>query len=137
MLGEFLADRAGAWCAPRLAQRAIVHGHCHQKSVLDFGKDQQALRAIGLDLEVVDSGCCGMAGGFGYERDHYAVSLACAERVLLGAVRDAAPDVLLISDGFSCRQQIAQQTGRVALHTAQVLERAIDRGDVSVPSPTG
>jgi FAD/FMN-containing dehydrogenase/Fe-S oxidoreductase len=137
MLGEFLADRAGAWRAPRLAQRAIVHGHCHQKSVLDFGKDQQALRAIGLDLEVVDSGCCGMAGGFGYERDHYAVSLACAERVLLGAVRDAAPDVLLISDGFSCRQQIAQQTGRVALHTAQVLERAIDRGDVSVPGPTG
>jgi Fe-S oxidoreductase len=126
MFGEFLAAHAPDWRPPHLARSAVVHGHCHHKSVLDFGRDTALLRTLGLDCRVLDSGCCGMAGGFGYERDHYAVSVACGERVLLPAVREADPDTLLVADGFSCREQIAQQTGRTALHTAQVLALAID-----------
>jgi Fe-S oxidoreductase len=94
--------------------------------VIGFERDQQLLNTLELDCHVLDSGCCGMAGGFGYERDHYAVSIACGERVLLPAVRAAGEDALLIADGFSCREQIVQRTGRTALHTAQVLELAID-----------
>jgi Fe-S oxidoreductase len=72
-----------------------------------------------------DSGCCGMAGSFGFEAQKYAVAQACGERVLLPAVRRTAPGSLVIADGYSCREQIAQSTGREALHLAQVLERAI------------
>jgi len=98
--------------------------------VLDFGCEETVLRKTGLDYTVLDSGCCGMAGAFGFEKDHYEVSIACGERVLLPAVRNAAADTLIIANGFSCREQIAQTTTREALHIAQVLKRALDR-----PSP--
>ncbi|HEX8898132.1 MAG TPA: hypothetical protein VF751_05500, partial [Chthoniobacterales bacterium] len=75
-----------------------------------------------------DSGCCGMAGAFGFEKDHYDVSIACGERVLLPKVREAAKDTLVIADGFSCREQIRQTTGRRALHTAQVMQMAMNEG---------
>ncbi len=74
---------------------------------------------------MLDSGCCGLAGNFGFERGHYEVSVACAERVLLPAVRGANPDTLIVADGFSCRTQIEQLTGRRALHLAEVLERGL------------
>ena len=83
------------------------------------------LEKIGLQIEVPDSGCCAMAGAFGFERDHYEVASACGERVLLPAVRAASDDVLIITDGFSCREQIRQTIGRIALHTAQVLQMSI------------
>ena len=82
---------------------------------------------MGLDLDLPDAGCCGMAGAFGFEKAHYDVSIACGERVLLPAVRAAARDTLLIADGFSCREQIRQTTDRVALHTAQVMKIALGR----------
>jgi len=82
---------------------------------------------MGLDLDLPDTGCCGMAGAFGFEKAHYDVSIACGERVLLPAVRAAARDTLLIADGFSCREQIRQTTDRVALHTAQVMKIALGR----------
>jgi FAD/FMN-containing dehydrogenase/Fe-S oxidoreductase len=125
MFGEFLTRHAPDWNPPRLPHKAIVHGHCHHKSVLDFERDHAVLRAVGLDYRVLDSGCCGMAGGFGYERDHYAVSIACGERTLLPEVRDAEDDTLVIADGFSCREQIVQRTARTPLHTAQVLALAL------------
>ncbi len=82
----------------------------------------------GLDYTVLDSGCCGMAGAFGYERGaHYRVSIASAERVLLPAVRDAGDQTLIIADGFSCREQILQTTHRRALHMAEVLKLALDQ----------
>jgi Fe-S oxidoreductase len=87
--------------------------------------EQAVLRKLGLDFKELDSGCCGMAGSFGFARDKYEVSIACSERVLLPAVRAAAPDTLLLADGFSCREQIAQTTGREALHLAQVLRMAL------------
>jgi len=83
------------------------------------------LTRLGLDLEVLDSGCCGMAGGFGFEAEHYDLSLKVGQEVLLPAVRRASADTLVIADGFSCREQIAQGAGREALHLAEVLDMAM------------
>ncbi|MBV8846879.1 MAG: FAD-binding protein [Bryobacterales bacterium] len=123
-LSEFLSKSDG-YSPPRLESKAIVHGHCHHKAVLHWQAEVDLLKKTGIDVRVLDSGCCGMAGAFGYEKDHYEVSLACGERELLPEVRDAKPDTLLITDGFSCREQIHQTTNRRALHFAQVLQLAL------------
>jgi hypothetical protein len=86
------------------------------------------LDALGLDYELLDSGCCGMAGSFGFEEDKYELSQEIGERVLLPAVRNAPDETLVIADGFSCREQIAQATSRRALHLAQVLQLALHEG---------
>src|SRR5271157_102837 len=125
LLSEFLAWYAPAWQPPRLGHKAIVHGHCHHKAVMGLEDEQQVLAKLGLDFNTLDSGCCGMAGGFGFEKEHYEISLRIGERVLLPAVRNAAPDTLIVADGFSCREQILQTTGRRALHLAEVLEKAV------------
>jgi Fe-S oxidoreductase len=125
-LGEFVA-RHGEALRPRpLGREAIVHGHCHEKSVLDFSCQERVLDTIGLEYKVLDSGCCGMAGAFGYERgEHYRVSIACGERVLLPAVRNAEANTLILADGFSCREQIVQTTGKRAMHLAEALALAL------------
>jgi hypothetical protein len=98
---------------------------------MSLSEEQRVLDKLGLDYTILDSGCCGMAGGFGFERDHYDVSIAVGERVLLPAVRAAPADTLIITDGFSCREQIAQTTGRKALHLAEVLQLALrDEGGI-------
>jgi FAD/FMN-containing dehydrogenase/Fe-S oxidoreductase len=105
--------------------RAILHRHCHHRSVLGSGKEEELLERLGLETEVLDSGCCGMAGAFGFEREHYEISMKIGERVLLPRVRRARADELIIADGFSCREQIAQAAGRRALHVAEVVRLAI------------
>jgi Fe-S oxidoreductase len=127
LLSEFLVHHAPRYVAPALPGKAIVHGHCHHKSVLGMADEETVLRGLGLELELPDSGCCGMAGSFGFDRDKYAVSVAAGERVLLPAIRSAAEDTLVIADGYSCREQIAQCTGRRALHLAEVLRYGIQR----------
>ncbi len=127
LLSEFLAKHAPDFVPPKLERRAIVQGHCHHKSVLDFDSERALLERMGLEATVLDSGCCGMAGSFGFERDKYDVSLAIGERVLLPAVRAADADTLIVADGFSCREQIAQATDRRALHLADVLRMAMER----------
>ncbi|HKD45511.1 MAG TPA: FAD-linked oxidase C-terminal domain-containing protein [Candidatus Angelobacter sp.] len=124
LLSEFLVGKAD-YHPPQLRRKALVHGHCHHKSVLRFDAEQELLRRLGLDFRVLDSGCCGMAGSFGFEADKYQVSVAIGERVLLPAVRSAATDTLIIADGFSCVQQIEALTGRTALHIAEVLGMAL------------
>jgi len=105
-----------------------VHGHCHHKSVLGFENETKILERLALDFEVLDSGCCGMAGSFGFEAgEHYDVSMKCGERVLLPRVREASPEALIVNDGFSCREQIQETTSRQALHLAQVIKMAYDR----------
>jgi Fe-S oxidoreductase len=127
MLSELLVAKAPHFAWPRLAAKAVVHGHCHHKSVLRFGDEETLIKRIGVEYTVLDSGCCGMAGGFGFEAGaHFDVSIACAERVLLPAVRHAGPDTLIVTDGFSCREQIAQTTERRAVHLADVLKMALD-----------
>ena len=126
-LGIFLTRNARTF-APALNRKAIVHGHCHDKSILGFDETRDLFDRTGLDYTVLDSGCCGMAGAFGYERGaHYRVSIASAERVLLPAVRNADDGTLIIADGFSCREQIIQTTNRQPLHLAEVLQLALDQ----------
>jgi Fe-S oxidoreductase len=102
-------------------RRIVVHGHCHQKTQMTMKDDMKLLRATGASVELLDSGCCGMAGPFGFEHDKYEVSQTLANRVLLPAVRSAGPDDLIVSNGFSCREQIHQNSSRKALHLSQVL----------------
>jgi Fe-S oxidoreductase/FAD/FMN-containing dehydrogenase len=129
LLDEFLAQHAPDFHPPHLGREALVHGHCHQKALMGMDATTQVLDRIGVRYRVLDSGCCGMAGSFGFEPgDHYDVSLKAGERVLLPAVREAPPDTLVVADGFSCREQIAQTTDRRAVHLAQVLQMAL-RGD--------
>jgi FAD/FMN-containing dehydrogenase/Fe-S oxidoreductase len=128
LLSEFLERHAAAWQPPRLARRAIVQGHCHQKAIMRMRAEEAVLDRLGLDWTRQDSGCCGMAGAFGYEKAKYRVSIACGERVLLPAVRGADAETLIVADGFSCREQIAQTTDRHALHLAEVLRLALDGG---------
>jgi len=137
-LGEFLAQRAQHWEPPRLERRALVHFHCHQRATSDVDCDRAVLDRLGLDYEVLDTGCCGLAGSFGYERgERYEVSVALAERVLWPAVREASPHTLLLTDGFSCRSQIEQGSERSSLHLAQVLQMALNEGPngPSLPRP--
>ncbi len=130
---EFVAGRADAgrlelaWNGgPR---RVLLHGHCHQKALVGTAPARRALELPpGYEVEEVDSGCCGMAGAFGFESEHYDISLAMAERRLLPAVRAAAPEALVAAAGASCRQQILDGTGVRALHPAEVLEQALARG---------
>jgi Fe-S oxidoreductase len=109
------------------SSEAILHGHCHQKAFAAFEAVKTVLEWIpGLKTRVVESSCCGMAGAFGYEAKHYEVSMKMAELGLLPAIRAAAPETLIVADGFSCRHQVADGTGRDALHVARVLELALD-----------
>jgi FAD/FMN-containing dehydrogenase/Fe-S oxidoreductase len=127
---EFIAREvaAGRWslALEALPERvAYLHGHCHQKAFGAMPAVVQTLRLVPeLEVKTIATSCCGMAGSFGYEREHYDVSLAMAERSLLPAVRAAPADALVVTDGVSCRQQIADGASRAAVHVAQVLDRA-------------
>ena len=106
---------------PTVNRAAIVQAHCHHKAVMRFDAEEAVLRKLGLDLTYPDSGCCGMAGAFGFDAHNYDLSLKIGERVILPLVRDAHPDALIIANGFSCREQIEQATGRTTCHLADVL----------------
>jgi FAD/FMN-containing dehydrogenase/Fe-S oxidoreductase len=110
---------------PQLNRKALLHGHCHHKSIMKMTAEESLLRRIGIDFQSPAPGCCGMAGSFGFENDKYDVSMAIGELELLPAVRKAPADWLIIADGFSCREQIAQGTARHALHLAEVLQMAL------------
>jgi FAD/FMN-containing dehydrogenase/Fe-S oxidoreductase len=120
-LAELLQQHAPDWEAPRLQGRALVHGHCHQEAVMGMSAEKELYERLGLDFEILDSGCCGLAGSFGFEKDHDQISREIAEQRLLPMIRNAPAGTLLIADGFSCRTQIEQLTGRQAAHTAQLL----------------
>jgi FAD/FMN-containing dehydrogenase/Fe-S oxidoreductase len=132
MLSEFLQHHDVP--LPALHRSALVHGHCHHKAVMKLDAEEQVLARMGVEYRVLDAGCCGMAGSFGFERDHYDVSMKIGERVLLPAVRSAPRDAIILADGFSCRTQIAQSTGRRALHLADAIELAARDG---VDGPPG
>ncbi len=132
-LAELLVERAGDWQPPRVDVRAVVQRHCHQYAVMGFDADREILRRAGVDADVLDAGCCGLAGNFGFEKGHYEVSMACAEAGLLPAVRDADDATLILADGFSCRTQVDQAgTGRTPVHLAEVLAAGLT-GREAVP----
>jgi len=126
-LAEVLATYAPHWAPPQVGGDALVQTHCHQHAVIGFEADRALMEAAGISANVPDSGCCGLAGNFGFERGHYEVSKAAGERVLLPAVRAACGDTLIVADGFSCRTQIQQETDRMPWHLAQVLASALPR----------
>jgi FAD/FMN-containing dehydrogenase len=128
LLSEFLVQKT-EYQPPQLKRKAIIHGHCHQKALMGMADEEKLLRQIGLDVETPESGCCGLAGSFGYEARHYDLSMKVGERMLLPAVREAPKETLIIADGFSCRCQIAHGTDRRALHLAEVLQMAAGAGD--------
>ncbi|HEY2497866.1 MAG TPA: FAD-linked oxidase C-terminal domain-containing protein [Candidatus Angelobacter sp.] len=129
LLSEFLEQKAGSARLPRINQKALVQGHCHHKSLLKFEAENSVMQKLGLDVEVLASGCCGMAGSFGFENDKYDISVAIGERKLLPAVRQAPTSTMIMADGFSCREQIAQETDREALHLAEVIQMGFQQTD--------
>jgi FAD/FMN-containing dehydrogenase/Fe-S oxidoreductase len=121
LLSEFLMQRAPDYAPAKKEQKILVHMHCHHRAIFNMNDEVAVLNATGGDVKVLDSGCCGMAGPFGFEKKSYGVSQTLGERVLLPAVRAADTGTVIVTDGFSCREQIAQNTGRRALHVAEVL----------------
>jgi Fe-S oxidoreductase len=134
-LAEFLKKHAPGWQAPRLEGKALVHGHCHQEAVIGMDADGELYDRLGLDYEILDSGCCGLAGSFGFERDHHEISVKIGEQRLMPTVRQASQEALLIADGFSCKTQVEELTDRRALHTAQAIKMALDNGGRAVVGP--
>ncbi|MDN5772123.1 MAG: FAD-binding oxidoreductase, partial [Microlunatus sp.] len=121
-LAELLTERAPDWTAPQLGVDAIIQTHCHQHAIMGVDADDQLMSKAGIRADRLASGCCGLAGNFGFEAGHYEVSRAAGERVLLPRVRRADPGTAVLADGFSCRTQIEQgDTGRTAIHLAELL----------------
>ena len=114
---------------PHVGGRALVQFHCHHHAIIKTQSEQQLLRELGLHFEVMASGCCGMAGSFGFEQAKYDVSLAAAERVMLPKVRAAAPETVILANGFSCREQIEQGSGRKTSHIAELMAERLDDQD--------
>jgi FAD/FMN-containing dehydrogenase/Fe-S oxidoreductase len=125
LLSEFLQQKATEFKFPQLKRKAVVQAHCHHKSIFKTEAEEQVFKRLGIDAEMLDSGCCGMAGPFGFEAAKYEVSQACGERVLLPTVRKAPDDEIVVADGFSCREQIRQNTNRYPLHLAEILKMAL------------
>ena len=133
---EFLLKEIAAGRISKSVFKAVdadiwLHGHCHQKSLVGIEKCAELLRLIpGAKLNVIPSGCCGMAGSFGYEKEHYATSMAIGEMVLFPAVRKAAQEankeVIIAAPGTSCRQQILDGTGVKAVHPIEILYRSVN-----------
>jgi hypothetical protein len=113
----------------------VVHGHCHHKALWNMDPEKELLERAGMQPEVLDSGCCGLAGSFGYEQEHHEVSMQIGERVLLPNVRKADPQTVIVADGFSCRQQIAHGSPRKAMHIAEVLQMALQSEKDPLPVP--
>jgi len=122
MLSDFLLKKVSDFEWPRLTRKILVQGHCHHHSVLDFESEKLALMKTGAELDVLDAGCCGMAGSFGFSKEHYEISQAIGERSLFKKIRDEPSETMILANGFSCREQIQQATGRRTFHIAQILD---------------
>jgi Fe-S oxidoreductase len=125
LLSQFLEKRSSDFELPKLSAKARIRGHCHHKSLMKMTDEESVLGRMGIDWRAPAPGCCGMAGSFGFDENKYDVSMAIGELELLPAVLQAASDSLIIADGFSCREQIAQSTDRQALHLAEVIAMAL------------
>ncbi len=142
LIDEFLHAR-GRISWPAAGRKVLLHGHCHQKAMVGTRSAASVLTSAGFEVEVVDSGCCGMAGSFGFEREHYEISMAIGERRLLPAVRRMRADDDVVAMGVSCRQQISQGTGRRAKHLVELLAEMLppgpaagDRQDLRIRRPS-
>src|SRR5690606_9835940 len=121
LFAEFVGEHRDRFAIPKIDRRLLYHWHCHHKAIFGTDADRALLADIATAVDTPDSGCCGMAGSFGFEADHCEIAVKIGERVLLPAVRSADPATLIVADGFSCREQIAQGTDRRAIHPAELL----------------
>ncbi len=129
LLGEFLDKHVDAEKLPKLYMKAVLHGHCHHKAIIKKAEEEiNVLKHMGVDVHELTSGCCGMAGSFGFESDKYDVSVAVGEHSLLPTVRKTGLSTVIVADGFSCREQVSQLTDRMPLHLAEVMQLAIEDG---------
>jgi Fe-S oxidoreductase len=131
LLSEFLEHHAPGYIPDRFAGRILVHGHCHHKALMKMTDQTSLLAKMGADVLAPDAGCCGMAGAFGFEKEKFKISQSIGERVLLPAVREEPAETIIVADGFSCREQIQQATGRKAVHFAEVLQMAKQQRNTS------
>jgi len=127
LLSEFLEKKAKHFVLPKLPRKALLHGHCHHKSIMKMTDEEAVLKKMEVDFHAPAPGCCGMAGSFGFEKEKYEVSIAIGELELLPAIRKTLPDILIIADGFSCREQISQCADRETLHLSQVIQLALQQ----------
>jgi FAD/FMN-containing dehydrogenase/Fe-S oxidoreductase len=127
LLSEFLVHKAPGFPFGKIAKKAVVHAHCHHQAVLKTGALRELLGRLELDFDLLDSGCCGMAGSFGFEKDKYDVSVKCAELSVLPSLSRCSADTLIVTNGFSCRAQIEQLTGRRPLHVAELLAQSLQQ----------
>jgi FAD/FMN-containing dehydrogenase/Fe-S oxidoreductase len=123
LFSDFVVREAFDW--PKLDAEVVVHGHCHQKALFGMQGDTALLERLGVKWKLLDTGCCGMAGSFGFNAEHNALSEKIGEDKLFPAIRSTAARTIVLTNGFSCREQIAQGTGRHALHIAQLAQRAL------------
>jgi FAD/FMN-containing dehydrogenase/Fe-S oxidoreductase len=130
LFAKFLMTKAPDLQISEIGKKALVHGHCHQKSIFKMADDKALLTKLGIDYDLPDTGCCGMAGAFGFEKEHYEISMQCAERVLLPAIRSTDPNAMIITDGFSCKEQIRQASGRESLHIAELTAMALEKDEI-------
>jgi FAD/FMN-containing dehydrogenase/Fe-S oxidoreductase len=124
-LADFLLHHVEGWNPPQVGGRAIVHVHCHHKSIMGKSSEMELLQKMGIEAREPELGCCGLAGSFGFEAEKYDVSMAIGEQRLLPAVRNSDDDERLIADGFSCQTQIEQGAFRVPQHIAQVIAEGL------------
>jgi Fe-S oxidoreductase len=129
-LAELLTKHTPGWHPPKVAREVLAQVHCHQHAVLGFDAESELLKKAGAQAEPLESGCCGLAGNFGFEAGHGKVSRDLAERVLLPRLREAEPGSVVLADGFSCRTQIHEldSGGREAMHLAELLAAASGHG---------
>jgi Fe-S oxidoreductase len=125
---EFMDKKASDWQMPKLRGDAVVHVHCHQKALFRVESEEGVLKRLGLDYDLPNNGCCGLAGSFGFERDKYEVSMDVAKLELEPLLQKAKPETIVIADGFSCREQVLQASDREGLHVAEVIQMAV-RGE--------
>jgi Fe-S oxidoreductase len=125
-ISEFLERECGE-AVPQAGGSALVHMHCHHHAIIKTDAERALLDHLGLDYEVLASGCCGMAGAFGFEAGKYDLSIKIGEQVLLPRVRAAPPDMAILANGFSCREQIEQATGRKTRHIAELVAERVCR----------
>ena len=128
-LAEFLTQHK--YHPPSLHQDVVVHGHCHQKAIVSLDAEKKLFQAMGANAEILDDGCCGMAGSFGFEQHKYDLSMQIYEHQLGPHLRELPSERIVLADGFSCKTQIEQATGRRPLHLAQLLHRLM-RGNPAV-----
>src|SRR5438270_10461364 len=125
LLSEFLEKHVPGYAPPKISGKSLLHGQCHHKALMKMTDEEKLLQRAGAAVQCPDTGCCGMAGPFGFERDKFEVAQAVGERVLLPAIRNTAAETVIVADGFSCREQIRQSTGRTAVHLAEALHMGL------------